>query len=397
MTGWQTACFREFLTPNKRPYILKPDEDANLIGMRLYGEGPFHRELKHAMKIRKKSHFVVRAGDVIYNKLFAWKGTFGIITPKLDGMFVSDKFPTYELDDTNVDRDYLRWYFKYPLLWEQARRLSKGSAALSKFTLNPPQFLDLTMPLPQLSVQRKIVTRIEYLASKINGAKEIRKSMKVQMDLLLFSQIDDILQELAAIYKSEPLSTLVDKERGISYGIVQTGLSFEGGVSTLRAGDLQMFRVKTDNVKKVSPEIEASFIRTRLRGSEVLLRIRGGLGEVAVCPDVMVGGNVSREIAVIPVAQNLYPQYVMYIIAAPSSQRFFHKHVRGTSYVGINLKDVRRLPIPLAPLEEQRQIAGHIDCLRAKIEQVQAFQKQTISKIDVLLPSILDKAFKGEL
>jgi type I restriction enzyme S subunit len=106
--------------------------------MRLYGEGPFHRELKPAMQIAKKSHFVIKSGDVIYNKLFAWKGTFGIVSPELDGMFVSDKFPTYELDRARVDERWLRWFFRYPPLWEQARTMSTGSAALSKLTLNPP-------------------------------------------------------------------------------------------------------------------------------------------------------------------------------------------------------------------------------------------------------------------
>lgn len=104
--------FGEFLIPNKRPYTLSDDEDANLVGMRLYGGGPFHRELKPANKIRKKSHFVIRSGDIIYNKLFAWKGTFGIVPDSLDSMFVSDKFPTYAIDDTKVDPQFLQWYFR---------------------------------------------------------------------------------------------------------------------------------------------------------------------------------------------------------------------------------------------------------------------------------------------
>ena len=75
--------FGEFLKPNKRPYLLGADEDANLVGMRLYGVGPFHPwSLSQRPRFRKKSHFVIRAGDVIYNKLFAWKGTFGIVPPR---------------------------------------------------------------------------------------------------------------------------------------------------------------------------------------------------------------------------------------------------------------------------------------------------------------------------
>jgi len=118
---------------------LAPDHDANLVGMRWYGGGPFHRELKPAQKIQKKSHFVIKSGDVIYNKLFAWKGAFGVVPSKLDGMFVSDKFPTYEIDSEKADARYLAWYFRHHDLWEQARRKSKGSAAISKLTLNPPQ------------------------------------------------------------------------------------------------------------------------------------------------------------------------------------------------------------------------------------------------------------------
>jgi type I restriction enzyme, S subunit len=100
--------------------------------MRLYGEGPFHRELKAALRIAKKTYFVIRAADVIYNKLFAWKGTFGVVPDELDGMFVSDKFPTYELDRSRIDEHFLRWYFRHPARWDEASRMSTGSAALSK-------------------------------------------------------------------------------------------------------------------------------------------------------------------------------------------------------------------------------------------------------------------------
>lgn len=145
------------------------------------------------------------------------------------------------------------------------------------------------------------------------------------------------------------------------------------------------------------PEGEPKYQRTTLRGGELLLRIRGGVGNLAVCPPQMIGGNVSREIAVIPFRSEIEPHLAMYLLAAPSNQARMVGHVKGTSYVGINLKDVRTLPIPVPPIDEQRRIADDLANLRTKVDTLKGLQKQTAGELDALLPSILDKAFRGEL
>ena len=41
-------------------------------------------------------HFYrVKAGDIIYNRLFAWKGSFGLIGEDLAGCYVSHEFPLF--------------------------------------------------------------------------------------------------------------------------------------------------------------------------------------------------------------------------------------------------------------------------------------------------------------
>jgi type I restriction enzyme, S subunit len=389
--------FDDIMRPNKRPYELGPTEDANLVGMRLYGLGPFHRELKAGSKIQKKSHFIIRENDVIYNKLFAWKGTFGLVPAELDGMYVSDKFPTYEVDTDRVDRDYLRWYFRYPPLWEQARRMSTGSAALSKLTLNPPKFLELTMPLPALEEQRRISKKLAELAERHDEAKFICDSSSERYEAFFLSLMDRFFKSLEERWPSKCLIDLVDPVRGISYGVVQTGSVVDDGVLTLRAGDVQRFKVRLEGIKRISPQIAARYKRTLLQGTEVLLRIRGGLGEVAVCPEELIGGNVSREIAVIPVTKEVLTEYVMFAVARPSSQDFLQRHLRGTSYVGINLADVRQLKIPVPPKERQSEV---LDCLRElKLQIAEAKEKhqRMSNELAMLLPSILDRAFRGGL
>jgi type I restriction enzyme S subunit len=63
--------------------------------------------------------------------------------------------------------------------------MSTGSAALSKLTLNPPKFLLLTIPLPPLAEQRRVVTRIEQLAAQIYESRALRRRSAEQAGTLV--------------------------------------------------------------------------------------------------------------------------------------------------------------------------------------------------------------------
>jgi type I restriction enzyme S subunit len=59
---------------------------------------------------------------------------------------------------------------------------------------------------------------------------------------------------------------------------------------------------------------------------------------------------------------------------------------------------VMNIPFPSNfPLPEQRRIVVYLDNLQAKVNTLKRLQAETATELDALLPSILDKAFKGEL
>jgi type I restriction enzyme S subunit len=53
--------------------------------------------------------------------------------------------------------------------------------------------------------------------------------------------------------------------------------------------------------------------------------------------------------------------------------------------------------MPVPPLAEQRRIVAYLDSLSAKAESLKSLQHQSAAELDALVPSILDRAFKGEL
>ena len=49
------------------------------------------------------------------------------------------------------------------------------------------------------------------------------------------------------------------------------------------------------------------------------------------------------------------------------------------------------------PLDEQRRIVAYLDGLSERVNELRRLQAESQVELDALLPSVLDRAFKGEL
>jgi type I restriction enzyme S subunit len=63
----------------------------------------------------------------------------------------------------------------------------------------------------------------------------------------------------------------------------------------------------------------------------------------------------------------------------------------------INQRRTGEFKIAIPPVEDQRRIVAYLDGLQAKVDALKKLQAETAAELDALLPSILDRAFRGEL
>ncbi len=166
-----------------------------------------------------------------------------------------------------------------------------------------------------------------------------------------------------------PLDQLVESSRGISYGIVQPGQHDVGGIPIVRVNNVRNGRIEAAEVLRVSGDVESKYERTRLRGGEVLLSLVGTLGECAVVPIELSGWNVARAIGVIPLEPGIDPRWVAYCLRSSGLQSLMRAWATTTVQATLNLRDVRRLPILLAPEVLRLAITDTVSALDDKIEQ----------------------------
>ena len=194
-----------------------------------------------------------------------------------------------------------------------------------------------------------------------------------------------------------PLEGLVDPTRGIPYGIVKTGDPVDGGVPTVRCDDIKRFQIDLGNLKRVSPDLHGQYRRTALVGGEVLVAIRGTVGATVVASEEMSGMNISREVAMVPPLPGVNSKYLCYLLASPVGQALMQGHVKGVAQSGINLGDLRTLPMPLPSGAEQAAIVEAVEQALTIVNELEGIAATKIEAIPPLNQSILAKAFRGEL
>ncbi len=63
----------------------------------------------------------------------------------------------------------------------------------------------------------------------------------------------------------------------------------------------------------------------------------------------------------------------------------------------INIRILDEVRVAIPPLEEQHRIVSYLDNLHRQVDAVGRLHAESQKELDALLPSILDRAFKGEL
>ncbi len=170
-------------------------------------------------------------------------------------------------------------------------------------------------------------------------------------------------------WQKTKIEDLVDKERGISYGIVQPGEFLKsGGVPILKVNNLTERKYNLEDVFKVSSDIESKYSRTRLKGNEILVTLVGSLGYVFRVTEKQIGWNVVRAIGVLPIKKELNRDFIYWALKQPEIQKAFDYFATHTVQSTLNLKELREIEISMPSEITQIRISTILTSLDSKIE-----------------------------
>jgi restriction endonuclease S subunit len=147
-----------------------------------------------------------------------------------------------------------------------------------------------------------------------------------------------------------------------------------------------------DKIRYISEEnFEQENKRTDISAGDVLLSIVGTIGKTAIVQDNYPKFTLQRSVAVIKCDDKfIYNHYLMYFFHSEQAQYYFINQSKATTQSGIYLKELRAMPIPLPPLNVQKQIVAKLETERNMI----ALQKETVMLFENKLKTRLDSLWQ---
>ena len=156
------------------------------------------------------------------------------------------------------------------------------------------------------------------------------------------------------------LSEIVKEGKIISYGIVQAGDEYPGGVPYVRTGDISNNEISLNGLRHTSPEIALNFKRTTIYENDILMSIRATVGTTALVPKILEGSNLSRGIALISPGDKVTSEYLLYFLRSSTTQNWIQRQVKGATFREITLKRLRELPVVIPPISIQRDFSKKV-------------------------------------
>jgi type I restriction enzyme, S subunit len=324
---------------------------------------------------------------------------------------------------SNFNSKYIYWCLQSQQFWAQIMEAQRGSAMKN---INAKMISALTFPMPSLDIQssivafldsfqihlkypqkalpllphplekqRRIVARIEELAAKIEEARGLRREAVEEAEELWISSLEATFNMLSDKHQNKLFRDFCDVVRGGSPRPAGDPTYYDGLIPFLKVADLTNHSGKFVTTYNATIK-EAGLSHSRYVNAGTLLLTNSGatLGVPKICTfgtcfndGIQAFLNIPEEISI---------EYLYYFFVLKT--RWFREWVaRGQGQPNLNTEMVKTMSIPIPTLTEQKSIVAYLDKTYNQVIGLKQQQTTTTAELNALLPSILDKAFKGEL
>lgn len=373
---------KEILIKSEDWIDINPTEKYKQVTVKIWGKGVVERNEVTGAEIAASKRLQVHYGQFILSKIDARHGAFGLIPNSLEGAVVTNDFPVFTPNSQKILPQFLDLMSKTKDFIELCKAASEGTT--NRVRLKEDKFLSMKILLPALEEQRRIVARVEEIVGKIEEVRSLKNGVILDSHRLLLSAYHKLIEGAEYL----PMKFVAPLQRR-SVEIELSKNYPELGIRSFGKGTFH------------KPALSGAEIGTkklfRIEDNDLLFQIVFAWeGAVAIAqPEDHERFGSHRFLTCVPQAGIATSSFLCFHFLTEKGLEDLGKASPGGAGRNrtLGLKALENVKVPVPLFEKQLWF----DNLTTKVDTMKRLRKETIKELDTLLPSILDKAFQGEL
>jgi type I restriction enzyme S subunit len=347
----------------------------------------------------------------LYISIAGTIGLVGEIPESLDGANLTENAAKI-CELTGVEKNYLRHVLRSRLAKEQFEKktTSSGQPKLALFRIK-----DCTFPLPPLNEQIRIADKLDSMLAKVDAAQarldKIPNILKrFRQSVLAAATSGELTKEWREDNKYPP-----ELSASINWNVLDKGVSpheIPSNWTWQHVGNIiDVFNSKRKPLKQADrdkrsgeyPYYGAFGIIDDIDdflfdGRYLLLAEDGKNLESRQRPISLIAEGkfwVNNHAHVIQGKEGIKLDYLKYFFNSPTIE--IDQFLTGMDQVKLNKNSMIKIPVPVPPEKEQKEIVRRVESLFTMAENFEKQYKDAKTRTKRLTQSILAKAFRGEL
>jgi type I restriction enzyme S subunit len=387
---WSTVPLSDVLKLEIDPVQVESDIYYKISGVYSFGRGLLTRSPLLGAETTYKVFHRLHENDFVISHLKAWEGAIARVTASFDGWFLSPQFSTFRPDPDRLEISYLEWYCKQSKVWDDLRNKSRGMGA-RRDSVSPLQFLALSIPLPPIDEQRRIVARIEEMAVRIEEARDLRRQAVEEAEILYLLALRSIFEKGFKMYPIDMLSNLCETMSGGTPSRNRPDF-YSGNIPWIKSGELNDGFIGSSEECITESALRESNAKLIHSGTILVAMYGATVGKTGV---LSINAATNQAICGIIPGIRIYRDYLWWFLKY--MKHVYIKSSFGGAQPNISQKVIRETKVPVPPIREQQLIVSHLNEVQSKLDALRRHQAETAAALDALLPAVLERAFRGEL
>ena len=232
------------------------------------------------------------------------------------------------------------------------------------------------------------------ILKKVEAVIKLREEELCELDDLIKARFVELFGDPVTNDKHWDMDTLLgvlEIGRTVTYGIVQTGDDVDEGIPVFRPIDIAGGHVpKREELKKTLPEISDKYKRTLLKGNELLITVRGSVGETFQVNEEFEGCNVGRNIVpLVTDKKRVNQRFLQELFAQKPIKDWLKAITKGIALQGLNMSEFKEMPVIIPDMGLQEEYVEFVE----QVDKSKVAVQKSLDETQKLFDSLMQEYF----